>query len=81
MVFHLAASLQLLERSDLLVCVGFLLLPRCLVMFPNRPANPCLGDGAGAGMVAAACPFVLGFTVTQVRSEQIRCLKAYALEF
>lgn len=80
MVFHLAASLQLLERSDLL-CVGFVLLPCCSVVFPNGPADPCLGGGAGAGRVAAACPFVHGFIVTQLRSEQIRCLKAYPPEF
>jgi len=70
MVFHLAASLQLLERSSLLR-VEFLLLPCCWVMFPNLPAGPCLGDGAGAGRLAAACPFVHGFVVTQLRSDQI----------
>lgn len=34
MVFHFAASPQLLERSDVL-CVGFLPFPCCLVMFPK----------------------------------------------
>lgn len=58
MVFHLAASLWLLERSDLL-CVGFLLLPCCLVAFPNQPADPCLGGGARAGRVAAAVPLCM----------------------
>lgn len=46
--------------------------------FQTTPVDPCLGDGAGR--VAAACPFVLGFIVTQLRSEQIQCLKAYPPE-
>lgn len=44
----------------------------------TTPVDPCLGDGAGR--VAAACPFVLGFIVTQLCSEQIQCLKAYPPE-
>lgn len=48
---------------------------------PTGGSCPCLGGsgGAGAGGVAAACPFVLSFIVTQLRSEQIWCLKAYIL--